>query len=429
MKRILLIGNGFDLAHKLPTRYGDFLYVCMKYIGKEFDYDSPNLNDLSNILSLFIKKYGNSYKKLIGDNIWIEYFVKKFNKIGNNWIDFEKEIRNVCEKRIESISNKGPDFTSIIEYSMFLDNNSFDFLKMKKHHIELIKILDSYLNIINDLKTDVYSEDILRFAPTDVISFNYTNTYDKIYNIRNNIDYIHGMTSSKKNNDSIDSFGDNKIDSEYAEFLKYFQMVNNDIKLNILDANNKDVYSMIFGHSLDVNDFDVISDVINKSKKIFILYYTNAHKCSMIKNLITVYGEKEFRELCLSENKRIFFIKQMDMCNVFGIFTSDCISSYKRLLLNDITHDEFIRFILNYLDSINFGIIGTSEIFINGLKLFQLGIINEDELNDLTKRIYTLIDNYYKNDTFYICDKKTLFDKLNSKYNFVIKYPRKVINN
>ena len=27
-KRILIIGNGFDLAHGLPTTYGDFLWFC-----------------------------------------------------------------------------------------------------------------------------------------------------------------------------------------------------------------------------------------------------------------------------------------------------------------------------------------------------------------------------------------------------------------
>ena len=27
-KRVLIIGNGFDLAHGLPTTYGDFLWFC-----------------------------------------------------------------------------------------------------------------------------------------------------------------------------------------------------------------------------------------------------------------------------------------------------------------------------------------------------------------------------------------------------------------
>lgn len=29
-KNILVIGNGFDLAHKLPTKYGNFLEFCKR---------------------------------------------------------------------------------------------------------------------------------------------------------------------------------------------------------------------------------------------------------------------------------------------------------------------------------------------------------------------------------------------------------------
>ena len=35
MNRIILIGNGFDLAHKLPTSYKDFINSCWKKIMTE----------------------------------------------------------------------------------------------------------------------------------------------------------------------------------------------------------------------------------------------------------------------------------------------------------------------------------------------------------------------------------------------------------
>ena len=31
---LLVIGNGFDLAHHLPTRYTDFLKYCKNYNGE-----------------------------------------------------------------------------------------------------------------------------------------------------------------------------------------------------------------------------------------------------------------------------------------------------------------------------------------------------------------------------------------------------------
>ena len=30
MKRYLILGNYFDLAHQLPTSYKDFLYICAR---------------------------------------------------------------------------------------------------------------------------------------------------------------------------------------------------------------------------------------------------------------------------------------------------------------------------------------------------------------------------------------------------------------
>ena len=61
---ILIVGNGFDLAHGLPTAYADFLKA------KAFD-------------------------EKLRDNKWMKYFLSMKNDadgIGKTWIDFEGEI-------------------------------------------------------------------------------------------------------------------------------------------------------------------------------------------------------------------------------------------------------------------------------------------------------------------------------------------------
>ncbi len=69
---ILIIGNGFDIAHELNTRYSDFLE----------SYKSKNP---------------------IITNLWIEYFIRQQKKIaGNKWMDLENEIYNF----IGSLKNK-----------------------------------------------------------------------------------------------------------------------------------------------------------------------------------------------------------------------------------------------------------------------------------------------------------------------------------
>ena len=77
---ILIIGNGFDLAHGLPTKYGDFLDFCEKarriYTFREDaslnDYKCDNLDnwetndDIKNILLEAFDK--RDCKKTFNDN-------------------------------------------------------------------------------------------------------------------------------------------------------------------------------------------------------------------------------------------------------------------------------------------------------------------------------------------------------------------------
>ena len=63
MNRIILIGNGFDLAHKLPTSYKDFINSCWKKIitklressNKEYEDNyvkiSTSLDTLAHVIS------------------------------------------------------------------------------------------------------------------------------------------------------------------------------------------------------------------------------------------------------------------------------------------------------------------------------------------------------------------------------------------
>lgn len=66
MKRILFLGNGFDLAHGLPTRYTDFLYICKKYIGEDFAYDNRKYSEaMKSVLALYNNTYGDKYKEIV----------------------------------------------------------------------------------------------------------------------------------------------------------------------------------------------------------------------------------------------------------------------------------------------------------------------------------------------------------------------------
>ena len=114
---ILLLGNGFDLYHNLPTKYINFLntviflknnsLVNIKTIGDIFCCEKLNSRDKE------IYKSYNEYKeiydrveidlndlndliKLAENNMWFSYLSSSLEK-DMTWIDFEKEISAVIK--------------------------------------------------------------------------------------------------------------------------------------------------------------------------------------------------------------------------------------------------------------------------------------------------------------------------------------------
>lgn len=112
MKNILLVGNGFDLYYKLPTKYTDFLHVVkfllnnrnasFSTIGDIFSQDSLQQIDghiavcytahkATFDATVLNKEYVSEIIKLTESNLWFSYLDIVFNKDAG-WIDFEKEI-------------------------------------------------------------------------------------------------------------------------------------------------------------------------------------------------------------------------------------------------------------------------------------------------------------------------------------------------
>ena len=131
MNKVLLVGNGFDLAHGLLTSYGDFLYLMQnwnefKKVYEEEKIFIENSKDKSNVerklfsqLDIYellnvpsnevyiFKRYVknimdmdesllNRLEKIIEANSWVRYFCNCGAEI-DGWIDFEKEIYPVIE--------------------------------------------------------------------------------------------------------------------------------------------------------------------------------------------------------------------------------------------------------------------------------------------------------------------------------------------
>lgn len=265
---ILLIGNGFDLAHHLPTKYPDFLEfvkvikqilkICNGEDMGDIDWGNinvqvkelikPNMGNVRN--NLFSQS--EMWNDLIGNNVWIEYFLQCDSFLKENWIDFESEISRIIKIIDNDIHSNGGLDTVVRNISedffanYFLDNlderiqmrdeaafikyaglpvgeqpkyveqyrqdNPVESLKEEITYGNLIEILEEDLNkLIRALeiymceyveKIDIIekSPDIDKEEIDFILSFNYTHIFSKLYSVSSQskkeitdpFDYLHG---------------------------------------------------------------------------------------------------------------------------------------------------------------------------------------------------------------------------------------------
>ena len=104
---IILLGNGFDLAHGLPTTYTNFLDF-LKRIGAKNNriiYDIQLNEQLSDIMRNNDNSDTlNTIRNLCTNNIWAKYFFER-NNMYPNWCDFESEIEYITQN-LQSIKKE-----------------------------------------------------------------------------------------------------------------------------------------------------------------------------------------------------------------------------------------------------------------------------------------------------------------------------------
>ena len=424
---ILLIGNGFDLEHKLPTSYIDFLRFC-EHIRKIYfynesetvqEYKTENLDTWeinSYIKDLLFETFQNricterkqkddSYiveistpnqmlnelNSLLHDNTWLDYFLNCYSYIGENWIDFESEISNVIQAldsgrfQIEnggSIKNvEGHDGELLVSIwkaskknmqQIYKDVNAIDkFVDFLNKELErLIRALEIYLSgIVHNIPVDNKSPDVEKIHPDHILSFNYSDTYTRVYGKGEHIEYnyIHGKAELSKTLETcnmvlgIDEYLDeDEKDSEltFLFFKKYYQRIYkstdnvyllwiDEIRQEYIDYVAKTGFECtskykpfrstslqerihiktpqyrypehnlyIFGHSLDVTDKDVLKKLIcNDNVQTKIFYYRKHENdksslAKLIKNLIKIMGQDELIRRTGGVYQTIEFIPQ-----------------------------------------------------------------------------------------------------------------------
>ena len=325
---ILVIGNGYDLAHGLKTKYDDFI----EYVkNKKYDKHSVNI-------------YADEIKRIVEveKNGFINYFLEYANTVPG-WVDMEKLIKDIIEQFQDFFAN----YKDYVKDNLFIENEmGFKIskilgefgLKTEKYQYRdggkefelsdynkiyglntqkiirklrmeldgLVKALENYFILETGLnpidKTSQKLKQIADIRPSYVISFNYTTTYE-LYGINeDNVHPVHGMINSNPNNMVLGFNDEDEENLDFVYFKKYFQRIQK--RTGYIDENRFHVvenqYSItdvpvvthFYGHSMDATDKDVIEKLYDLSKQ-FIIYYLNQDDYEQkVINLISVLGKE-----------------------------------------------------------------------------------------------------------------------------------------
>lgn len=305
INRLIILGNGFDLAHGLKTSYNDFIdWIFLEKIEQhnqnlfevnytEFDL-SVGLNNspLDNVSSLKNFLIRNDKKIITAKhNMFFYSLVKKTHL--ENWVDIENEyfkhLLAILKEELNPLSNNKNEIINKLEAL----HNEFEEIK------NLLEIYLSNIDFESKLNYSFYFDKAYNHDKVEkvlILNFNYTKFIEQylltfsehLLKVRLKIINIHGELKNSKN-PIIFGYGDEKhpnyngilnspkLNNNYlsnVKHYKYLQTKNYDKLIAFLDSNSFDV--QIFGHSCGNSDRTLLNEIfehnnlINKGVHIFL---------------------------------------------------------------------------------------------------------------------------------------------------------------
>lgn len=313
MNKLIIAGNGFDLAHGLPTSYNHFMDAFWRDLKDDYE------DELVKKMVYFNKKFigylkvqsFSNYEEFKKKNTLRDHdfrfnnqFFKQLNEIQSiqNWVDVENEYYNNLKKIIKEKYVVGRPLVT-------KESKKSKLKKLHKEFEQVKQLLERYLqknvNEFYDLSYDQgnkkndfqknrrkISSVLLPSGPLDlgstlVLNFNYTSTFD--FYIRElgfvakldvKVNQIHG----KLNEDTVFGFGDemdddyklieNMDDNEYLKYFKSFQYVQNSNYKDVLRYVDSGRFQVVItGHSCGLSDRTLLNTIFEhdncRSIKVF----------------------------------------------------------------------------------------------------------------------------------------------------------------
>lgn len=283
---LVIIGNGFDLAHGLKTNYTSFINHIIECSIKERDSSNKKFKGILIISSPDITNKTVLYEKLRSglfgltkSNSASPIFLRLLSKFGlEQWCDVESEYYNL----LLSVDTSDP--SNIYRKDVAKLNSDFQRIK---EELEAYLLTQQSSNAIDSYKR------LLKYlcnSDSLLVNFNYTNTIKHLYADSVNhrkIIHIHGELKNDSNPmvfgySAFDSECFKLIDKEENEYIKnikrhQYKMADNEVRLKEFLNEKKDIEVSILGHSCGLSDKHILELMLNHKNvsSIRIYYYDN----------------------------------------------------------------------------------------------------------------------------------------------------------
>jgi hypothetical protein len=316
MNRLILIGNGFDIAHDIKSSFKDFIkdYFCKAinsfyeegvYADQLFEIKFKNHfdqvkapdNPITPESALDQTRIFLANPKLSTKfhSSLLELAFKKINEL--NWVDLEVEFFTLLS--LTNTRYKDPERKKVIEQI----NIELEFFKSKL--IEYLQNLEEKFSnnfdkepFINCFCEDIKKDEIVTVhleedkLPDNLyfLNFNYTKTFQTYFDeckkrIPSDYNFIHGCLEGVNGN-PIFGFGD-ELNKKYLEFehekdnqlfkhiksFEYLQTKNFYLLTRFIESSDFQVH--IYGHSCGLSDRTMLNQIFmhDNCKSIKVFYY------------------------------------------------------------------------------------------------------------------------------------------------------------
>lgn len=308
--KLVIIGNGFDLAHGLKTSYNDFIkwyleqslstiennnfYYEDKIISYKFKYNGYQMNDVVehsklSLVDWFLNEIKNpQFIEFSKMSLFLERLI--YQSIECRWVDIEGEFYNLLISTFEKGKMQSRKWLigEIIEL-----NSQFEFIKNKleEYLYSLDYIMFKPNKDINSLfQSDYcvgYNKEDEKYKSIHYLNFNYTETIRKYIWPQSNyeLNFIHGELNNIINpiifgyGDEIDKYYEEIQNLNINEFLNnfksfgYFKTENYSNLLRFIESEPFNVE--ILGHSCGLSDRVLLNTIFehDNCESIKIHYY------------------------------------------------------------------------------------------------------------------------------------------------------------